>query len=485
MIRAVIFDLDDTLYPEREYVISCARAAAVFAAAGDENKREEYEKEMEGTVAESPFGVIDRFCEAHENIDKTELLKAYREHVPEISLSSEVKETLTSLKKQGYKLGLLTDGRPVGQRNKIAALGISDVFDEIIITDELDEDLHYRKPDRRAYDMLIASLDVKAEETLVVGDNPKKDFAIGKYGYTTVRVIQGGLYAKEDYREGVKEHYAVNSLDELIGVIEKIDGQIGEEREFIHDRLLRIMDFVHGVCESEGIEYSLSGGTMLGAVRHKGFIPWDDDMDIVMKREQYERFASVVGGYCDAENDFVFKTDNRVSTVGYAETPKKNGKRYEGIRVDIFILDNLPDDEGERRRLLFGLKKLQGMLHKDKIEWGRYSLKGKILLFGTKVLGAFRSKKKLVISYHRLAKKYDEKETSHYFVSNDLFAVIGFAYEKEWFSKTHETAFEDRRYFVYDGYDDILTMRYGDYMTLPPVEARVSNHTDITVVEGE
>lgn len=489
MIKAVIFDLDDTLFPEREYVRSGALAVAEYAARGDADRRKEYENAAEEIVRRSPFDVIDRFCAECkiEAADKPELLDVYRSHVPNIELYADVLPCFNALMMRGIKLGLLTDGRPTGQRNKINALGIAEFFEAIIVTDELDDDLHYRKPDRLAYDMLCAELGVSADETVVVGDNPKKDFLIGERGYTTVRVMRDGLYADEQYCEGVKERYTVNALNELSGVIDRLNGEQNaaerEMRAFVQAKLLQIMDFVHGVCEKEGIEYSLSGGTMLGAVRHKGFIPWDDDMDIVMRRSEYERFASVVRAHCNDENGFVFNTDNRVSTVGFAAPPTANGKRYDGIRVDIFVLDGLPDAESERKRLLFGLKKLQGMLHKEKIEWKRYSLKGKILLFGTKVLGMFRSKKKLVNAYHELAKKYDGRACAQYFVSNDLFAVLGLAYDKELFDGVSEMPFEDRRYFVYDGYDGILAKRYGDYMKLPPPEKRVFAHTDITVAE--
>ncbi len=488
MIKAVVFDLDDTLYPERDYVLSGARAAAIYAAGGDGDREKEYVRAAE-EIAQSPFGVIDGFCEKFPDggFDKAELLNVYRNHAPEIEPYADALPCLDALRERGIKLALLTDGRPTGQRNKITALGIADKFDKILITDELDEDLHYRKPDRLAYGMLCAELGVKPEETAVVGDNPKKDFLIGQSGYVTVRVMRDGLYKDEDYCEGVKERYTVDSLDGLCGVIDEIDGAerqaAAKVKAFIHDKLLELMDFVHGVCVSEGIEYSLSGGTMLGAVRHKGFIPWDDDMDIIMKREEYRRFAQVINSYCDKSDGFVFTADNRVSTVSFARPPKSDGKIFKGIRVDIFILDALPEREKERKRLIFGLKKLQGMLHKDKIDWKHYSIKGRILLFGTKVLGMFRSKKKLVEAYHKLASKYDGGDFSQYFVSNDLFAVLGLAYEKSLFDGASETAFEDRRYFVFDGYDAILTERYGDYMTPPPEEQRVSNHTDIAVEE--
>ena len=478
MYKAVIFDLDDTLYPEREYVSSCARAAAAFAAGGDEDKRQEYESEMSEIVGESPFGVIDRFCDKHD-CDKEELLKVYREHIPEIELYDDVLPCLNALRERGIKLGLLTDGRPIGQRSKIQALKVSELFDGIIVTDELDEDLHYRKPDRLAYGMLLSELGVSvddADKVLVVGDNPKKDFYVVKYGYITVRVMRDGLYKNEEYLDGIKESKSINTLDELIGLVEQSNKDDEELLDFVKAKLLDIMDFIHDVCVKENIKYSLCGGTLLGAVRHKGFIPWDDDIDIAMPREDYNRFTEVINDYCEKSGEFEFFLYRRTPRVRFKEDPVLGDKQIGGIKIDIFILDNLPDGKRKRKKYLLKLKVLQGMMHKGKVKWSKYGFKSKLLLLGTKILGAGRSLDSIVKSYFKASSRYNDQDTRGKCLSNDLFAVCGFEYRKEWVEGVILSEYEGREYYIFTGYDEFLKARYGDYMTLPPVEKRVHHH---------
>ncbi|MCH5162006.1 MAG: HAD-IA family hydrolase [Clostridiales bacterium] len=475
MIKAVVFDLDDTLFPEREYVASgfAAVSEAVEAEHGISGAKEEFC----ALFAENKEGVFDRFCEKH-NLDgqaAKKMTELYRGHAPDISLHDEIKSVLKELKNKGYKLGIVTDGRPNGQRKKIEALGLSALVDEIIITDELGGK-EFRKPNPTAFEKMSTLLGVPLDQMMYVGDNPKKDFAIGAHGVTTVRLKGDGIYEGSDYLDGIKENYAIDSFDELSRVIGEADG---EEKAFVHGKLLDIMDFVHGVCAAEGIEYSLSGGTMLGAVRHKGFIPWDDDMDIIMRREQFDRFDAVIRDYCERDGRFVYNTDRRVPIVGYRETPTRSGKRYNRIKVDIFFLDNFPDKKSKRRRLLFRIRTLQGMLHKGKLNWKKYDLKGKILLIATRALGAFRSSKGLLKSYRKLSTSYNAVPTRQMFISNDLYAVLKVPYDREWFDGASEMPFEDRRYLVFDAYDKILTYRYGDYMTPPPEKERVFKHVKI------
>ena len=477
-VKAVVFDLDDTLFPEREYVRSGFNAVSGFIEDkyGISNASEEFSELFE----ESAKDVFDRYAALHGDkipaAGVAELVEAYRNHAPDLTLSDDVRNTLEALRKGGYKLGIITDGRPEGQRAKINALGLSELVDEIIITDELGGK-EFRKPDPRAFEIMADKLGVKLDEILYVGDNPQKDFVIGKYGVTTVKYNGGGLYGDCEYLDGIKENKSINTMSELINCVDQNNGNDDELLDFVKGKLLEIMDFIHDVCVKENIKYSLSGGTMIGAVRHRGFIPWDDDIDITMLREEYNRFAQVIKEYCDKSGKFEFFLYRRTPRVKFAEDPVFGNNRIGGIKVDIFLLDNLPDDKRKRKRFLLKLKVLQGMMHKGKINWSRYSFKRRLQLFATKVLGAGRSLESIVKSYFKVSARYNNLDTQDKFISNDLFAVCDIAYRKEWVSDVILTAYEDKNYYIFAGYDSFLKVRYGDYMQLPPIEQRVHHHS--------
>ena len=170
-LEAVIFDLDDTLYGEKDYVRSGYRAVA----AGFPQVENMAQKLW--AAFEKRLPAIDVVLDAEglatpENKEKA--LRLYRSHLPQIALYPGVKQLLQRLAQQ-KKLGLITDGRPDGQRAKIQALGIGDHFQKIIVTDELGG-LAFRKPNETAFRLMQQALDVPFNKMVYIGDNTKKDF---------------------------------------------------------------------------------------------------------------------------------------------------------------------------------------------------------------------------------------------------------------------------------------------------------------------
>ena len=167
-IEAVIFDLDDTLYPEIEYVKSG------FKKIAERFKMPELELELWQSFERGGKPIDDVF-NAHEIINlKDEALHVYRFQKPTIRLFDGVEDMLKRLHKS-YKIGIITDGRPEGQHAKIDALGLEDKVDEIIITDELGG-IEYRKPNPAAFILMQQKLGAQFKKIVYVGDNPKKDF---------------------------------------------------------------------------------------------------------------------------------------------------------------------------------------------------------------------------------------------------------------------------------------------------------------------
>ena len=167
-IEAVIFDLDDTLYPEKEYVKSG------FKKIAEHFKMPELESEL-WQAFEHGGKPIDDVFKAHGILElKDEALKVYRLQRPNIHLFDDAEEMLERLHKS-YKTGIITDGRPEGQHAKIEVLGLEDKVDEIIITDEIGG-VEYRKPNPAAFILMQKKLGTPFEKMVYVGDNPKKDF---------------------------------------------------------------------------------------------------------------------------------------------------------------------------------------------------------------------------------------------------------------------------------------------------------------------
>ena len=147
----------------------------------------------------------------------------------------------------------------------------------------------------------------------------------------------------------------------------------------IHNELLGQFADIIRICDSHEIPYNLMCGSLLGAVRHQGFIPWDDDIDLLMTREAFTRFEKVYNELCD---------DKYLLCYTNTWTPRVMSKdpSVADVFTDIFILDYLPEGKLQKKIRLLTLKLLQGMLKRN-VDYSRFSLPQKVLLFGTHVLG--------------------------------------------------------------------------------------------------
>ena len=172
-IKGVIFDLDDTLYNEKQYIKSGYRAVAEYLG------RPEAEEEL-WHCFENNEPAIDTYLDKIGMIDhREECLKIYRDHKPRIFLNEGVAQELSNLRSKGLKIGIITDGRPIGQKNKIEALGLETMVDDIIITDELGGE-QFRKPCDIAFRIMQRRWRIPFEQLMYVGDNIHKDFGAPK-----------------------------------------------------------------------------------------------------------------------------------------------------------------------------------------------------------------------------------------------------------------------------------------------------------------
>ncbi len=224
MIKAVVFDLDDTLYPERDYVFSGfdVVGATLEERYGIQNAGQRL-KELFLQDRKNVYGrILDESGVSYSQKDIEDISAIYRGHKPVLSLPCRSETVLTQLREKGYKLGIITDGRDYQQRAKIAALRVENFVDAIIVTDELGGE-QMRKPNPVAFVEMAKMLNVAVEETIYVGDNPNKDFAVKKFlPIKTVEVKGDGVYAFSQYRDGILPDVSVDDIREVASAIEKL-----------------------------------------------------------------------------------------------------------------------------------------------------------------------------------------------------------------------------------------------------------------------
>lgn len=209
--RVIVCDLDDTLYPEREYARSglCAAAEAAQARHGIGGLKEIFLSLFDAGVRGRIFQdalLRAGLCEPEPALLQ-ELLQSYRNHRPSIRLFDDVQQVLPSLHRIG-RLAMLTDGYLPPQRLKVEALGLGELFDPIVYTEELGRE--FWKPSPRGFLAIEQSCGVDARECVYIADNPRKDFvAPRQLGWRTIRVRRSGT-----------EHGAMDAAAELAADIE-------------------------------------------------------------------------------------------------------------------------------------------------------------------------------------------------------------------------------------------------------------------------
>jgi len=220
MIKGVIFDLDDTLISEKEYIKSGFKVVCnVISEQHNLNFDNVYQKIFELFDEDSDYvfnRLLDCFNIEYDKEYILKLLKIYRGHSPDISLFSDAEEILNYLAGKNYKLGIITDGYKITQNKKLESLDIDNYFDCIIITDELGKD--YWKPHKKPYKLCSKNLGVDYSSLIYVGDNIKKDFiTANKLGMHTVQIVrEDGVYKDLDnVEEYYKADHVISDLNEL------------------------------------------------------------------------------------------------------------------------------------------------------------------------------------------------------------------------------------------------------------------------------
>lgn len=269
--------------------------------------------------------------------------------------------------------------------------------------------------------------------------------------------------------------------------------------EKLHAADIAIVKEVINICDQHGLLYYMLGGTMLGAIRHKGFIPWDDDIDLGMPRKDYETFLRIAPEKLSKTLKIVnYKTDKdyhyyitRIQDVEtkVVETRYENEGKYTHVSIDIFPLDGTPNNRFVRKIYCARLMMHRAMMslhYKNGIDPDRKrGLMERLILGILKLLptdtmfNAYNQKEKI----DKLLKKYDMQASE--FTGNMMGAYrVRELVPTAWYGRDAFYSFEDIQMRGFCEYDKYLTHLYGDYMQIPPAGSR-KIHFKIIEIHGK
>lgn len=248
----------------------------------------------------------------------------------------------------------------------------------------------------------------------------------------------------------------------------------------IQKKILLLAEFVHKICIDNNINYSLDCGSLIGAVREKGFIEWDDDIDIIFKRVEYDKFINIlktmtlpdyVGVYYPEDKKEFFDFNVRIYYKKERVRDDEASKTlYDGIysfaTLDLFVLDNIPEAKFANRiyvlkqQMIFGL----AMSKRHGIKYGKYGFKERLAIKILSFVGKFYDIRTLCRLHNECAKKYTNN-TNRYYCTSWSPEYPGYQFESNLFDEYILADFENLKLCIPKEYDKVLKVEYGnDYM---------------------
>lgn len=247
---------------------------------------------------------------------------------------------------------------------------------------------------------------------------------------------------------------------------------------------LELFEQFKAVCEKHSLKYFASGGTLLGAVRHKGFIPWDDDIDVMMLREDYDKLLSVANNEFSEPYFFQTAYTDKNYYRGHAQLRKSTTTAAlgcealrvpfnQGIFIDIFPVDAIPDDpklREKQRRALHSINRLLNDGARFPEAQGN-SLSDKIKRLAVSIISVFYSHKKQYAKMERLCKMYNGQQTKMVgFISFDP-NDDRLKYRRCIYDAAIQLPFEHTTISAPSGFDEMLRVQFDDYMVMKRVES--------------
>ncbi len=249
---------------------------------------------------------------------------------------------------------------------------------------------------------------------------------------------------------------------------------------------LDILKKISKICEENSFRYTLAYGTLIGAIRHNGFIPWDDDLDIQMPRPDYEALLKFLHDN-PIDNLMVFNHKwvhnyplgiSRIADTRYELIEDRVNQKGMGVFIDIYPidgLDNTYESAKDAYRLTDKLRKYIGIAcRKNKVYNKNHNLYAILKNYWGKTLIKLKGLDNIQNELERVCSS--RKFSDYEYVGIPNWNWIDLRYKREWYEHFEKHQFEDSVFYITKYYDDVLREEYGDYMQLPPVEKRVQHH---------
>lgn len=273
-----------------------------------------------------------------------------------------------------------------------------------------------------------------------------------------------------------------------------------EKLDKLHEASTALLLAFDKAARSMGVSYMLDAGTLLGAVRHKSFIPWDDDADVCMMRCDYERFLREGKSFFTRDFELVVPCGDGEEKF-YDFVPKVIFKKivfdregdeyrfYEGKyshpSLDVFVIDRVPEGRLAQRLHTALLKAVYALAmgHREKIDYAKYTAAQSLVIAFLSRIGGRLPLCKIARLYEGIAKKYENTGKKSVMSTHSAMDAFGDCYKYEWYEKSVPLTINGREFPAPAGFDKILAKHYGDYMKLPDKEKRKPKHLDFDKME--
>jgi len=240
----------------------------------------------------------------------------------------------------------------------------------------------------------------------------------------------------------------------------------------IQKELLKLLKEFDAFCQEGGVKYSLDSGSLLGAVRHKGFIPWDDDLDVVMDRDNYNKLISIIGSSDNLSIERITEATLWVDRIRMKKTEYRGSYKP---TLDVFIFDPVPGNQIAAKFKLLTLFMLQGMI-KYHLSLKKGNIVMKMCSLVTWLMGKPFSHKTKYLWYNKVSSWGDKRKCTQGSCYNYTFSGMGLKFDSDILDEVVRMPFEDIEVWGLKKYDHFLSTIYGDYMTPPKTTERVPKH---------